>query len=98
MVVDAWRFIDWNNSHTNNATKTCFQRSQATKNRRRSEATGMFVLNPDQGGGGGSAEGGRFGVPQQVWFFGQLILLGVALHGAQLFFTARDEKLLSGSK
>jgi len=51
----------------------------------------MFVLNPDKGGSGGGAEGGS-GASQQAWFFGQLILFGVALHGAQLFFAAREEK------
>lgn len=51
----------------------------------------MFVLNPGQGAGGGGAEA-RSGASQQAWFFGQLILFGLALHGAQYFFAAREEK------
>ena len=52
----------------------------------------MFVLNPDQAGGAGRSTAG--GASQQVWFFGQIVLLGVALHGAHWFFAAGEEKQL----
>jgi len=46
----------------------------------------MFVLNPS---------GGDVGAPSQsrqnLWFFGQLSLYFIALRGAYLFFSGREE-------
>lgn len=48
----------------------------------------MFVLNPGGGGDGGSSSQFR----QNLWFFGQLGLYFVALRGAFLFFSGREDQ------
>jgi hypothetical protein len=46
----------------------------------------MFVLNPGGGEGGAPSQ-----LSQNLWFFGQLSVYFVAIRGAYLFFSGRED-------